>query len=54
VGYITGINSSDVTTALGYTPISAETDPIFNASAAASISAADITNWNNKVDSYSE
>lgn len=100
-GYITGITSSDVTSALGYTPynstnpngytsnigtitsvkttagthsainvtsgsvsfnvptktshltndsgfITTETDPVFSASAAASINASDITNWNNK------
>lgn len=100
-GYITGITSSDVTNALGYTPyssanpngytsnigtitsvkttagthntinvtsgsvsfnvptktshlnndsgfITTETDPVFSASAAASINASDITNWNNK------
>lgn len=48
-GYISGISSTDVTTALGYTPISAETDPVFSASPAAGISAADISSWNNKV-----
>lgn len=48
-GYISGISSTDVTTALGYTPISAETDPVFSASPAAGISAADISSWNDKV-----
>jgi hypothetical protein len=33
--------------------ITSETDPIFTASAAASITGADITNWNNKVDESS-
>lgn len=58
-GYITGISSGDVTTALGFTPYDAsnpsgyissytETDPIFTASAAAGISSSDISNWNNK------
>jgi len=31
-----------------------ETDPVFNASAARGISATDVTNWNNKLDSYTE
>lgn len=58
-GFITGITSSDVTTALGYTPYNAtnpngyissytETDPVFKASAAYGIKSTDITNWNNK------
>lgn len=58
-GYITGISSGDVTTALGFTPYDAsnpsgyissytETDPIFTGSAAYGISSSDITNWNNK------
>ena len=31
-----------------------ETDPVFNASAARGISATDVSNWNNKLDSYTE
>ncbi|MGI6323621.1 MAG: LamG-like jellyroll fold domain-containing protein [Bacteroidales bacterium] len=34
--------------------IESETDPVFNASVAKGISAADTTNWNNKLDSYTE
>ena len=31
-----------------------ETDPVFSASAAADITSTDITNWNNKLSSYTE
>ena len=31
-----------------------ETDPVFNASAARGISSTDVSNWNNKLDSYTE
>ena len=62
-GYITGISSSDVINALGYTPYDStnpngyitgytETDPIFTASAAYGISSSDITNWDDIYDSY--
>lgn len=55
-GYLTSINSSMITTALGFTPYSAanpngyissytETDPIFVASVAYSITNTQVTNW---------
>ena len=59
LGYITGITSSNVTTALGYTPYSSsnpsgylssytETDPIFSSSVAHGITSTNISNWNSK------
>lgn len=56
-GYLTGITSGQVTTALGFTPYSAsnpngyissytETDPVFTASPAHGITSTNITNWN--------
>ena len=41
---------SDLTNDSGYITSYTETDPIFTASAAASISSTDITNWNAKSD----
>jgi uncharacterized protein (TIGR02145 family) len=41
-------------TAEEVTGIITETDPVFTSSEAANITATDITNWNNKLDSYTE
>jgi hypothetical protein len=39
------LSSTDVTTALGYTPVETETDPVFVASDAYNITSTQITNW---------
>lgn len=44
-GFITGINSSMVTTALGYTPLQTESDPSVSATVKA-ITATNVNNWN--------
>lgn len=47
-------NVSDFTNDAGYLTSYTETDPIFNSSAAANITSANINTWNNKLDTYSE
>ena len=59
IGTITGITMNGVSKGtsgvvnLG-TVVTSETDPVFTASAAHGITSSDITNWNNKLDSYTE